>query len=247
MEILKLHDYSKKGFSKEATSLIHGGVNVLRKEEVAKEIAKEPNVECIRIRGKNTYVYAAVKTTDPVTGESKISARIYDTYVDVHSRKHYISWNMYTEDEYMSFEEYEEAKMDYNIASEEKKKEMKEKFNKEKRYVLPTGCHSSILKELSKTDNKNAKRWRSDCKDMLGSLAAEKLYSDSLTNLPPLTRIKLTEADADGEYTYLVKVENFDSFKYPVWLNEKTNKKVKINQIHKIGYEIVERGKLWKE
>lgn len=103
-------------------------------------------------------------------------------------------------------------------------------------------CPSSILKKLSPTDNKNAKAWRRGCKDVLESLAVEKLDSQSLTNLPLDTRIRLiSKKTEDGKDIILVKDE-YPQFSYPVWVDEDTDEKYKIIDVQNYGYEIVERG-----
>lgn len=103
-------------------------------------------------------------------------------------------------------------------------------------------CPSSILKKLSPTDNKNAKAWRRGCKDVLESLAVEKLDSQSLTNLPLDTRIRLIgKKTEDGKDIILVKDE-YPQFSYPVWVDEDTDEKYKIIDVQNYGYEIVERG-----
>lgn len=103
-------------------------------------------------------------------------------------------------------------------------------------------CPSSILKKLSPTDNKNAKAWRRGCKDVLESLAVEKLDSQSLTNLPLDTRIRLIgKKTDDGKDIILVKDE-YPQFSYPVWVDEDTDEKYKIIDVQNYGYEIVERG-----
>lgn len=241
-KILKLHDYSKEAFVKEATQFVEGKGTVIRKLEVAMEIAKEIGIRCVKIAAKNTMVYAAVESVDADTGERQVKCRIYDTSVFNRSGKTYISWKMYDEADYMPIDEYERYKErlnDYGEGTKEYERLMN-KLNIEKRYVLPTTCHSSVLKKLTPTAKTNVNRWRMDCKDILAGLAAEKLYEDSLTNLPIMAKIKLAEIRSDGTPIYLVK-DTEGSYKYPVWIDDTTGQKYKINQIQQIGFEIVER------
>ena len=150
---------------------------------------------------------------------------------------------MYDESDYMSLDEYARYKDELESLDKESTeyKELMDKLNSEKRYVLPTGCHSSILKKLTPSSLSNVNRWRMACKDVLETLAAEKLYSDSLTNLPLLSKVKLSEIRSSGEEIILVK-DNEGNFKYPVWIDDTTGRKYKINEIQQIGYEIVSRG-----
>lgn len=242
-EILKLHEYSKDRESKIATQFCHGGKDVIRKLEIAQEIAKEPNVQCLNIAAKNTIVYAAVRTKN-TEEEEEIVARIYDTNVYRRNGNVYISWCMYEESDYMSKQTYDETKARLEELKEEGNTmaydKLMSRLNREQKYVLPTGCHSKILKLLTPTAVRNVNQWRMDCGDKLAMLAAEKNYTDSLTNLPLLSIIKLNKFRDDGTQVYLVK-DNEGNFKYPIWIDDTTGQKYKIRDIQEIGYEIKSR------
>ena len=241
-KILKLHDYDKDAHVIEATEFCHGGKDVIRKLEIAKIIGKEAGVECIKTAAKNSIVYAAVKRQNPVTEEDEVVCRIYDTTVFTRNRKHYMSYKMYEENDYMPIETYEvyKAKLETLDPESSDYQKVKDKLNVEKKYVIPTGCHSSVLKLLTPSASKNVQKWRMDCKDVLATLASEKLFEDSLTNLPLLSKIKLMEIRSDGTPIYLVK-DNEGNFKYPIWIDDVTGKKYKIKQIQEIGFEIVSK------
>jgi len=241
-KILKLHDYDKDATVVEATELCHNGKDVIRKLEIAKAIAKEPGCECIKTAAKNSIVYAAVKVQNPVTEEDEVVCRIYDTTVFTRNRKHYISYKMYEENDYMPIEVYEvnKAKLESLDPESTDYQKLKDKLNLDKKYVLPTGCHSSVLKLLTPSAVKNVQKWRMDCKDVLATLASEKLFEDSLTNLPLLSKIKLMEIRSNGDPIYLIK-DNEGNFKYPIWIDDVTGKKYKIKEIQQIGFEIVSK------
>lgn len=240
-EILKLHDYSKETYSKVATQFCHGGKDVIRKLEIAQEIAKEPGVKCLNVAAKNSIVYAAVRTKN-TDEEEEIVARIYDTNVYKTGNTTYISWRMYDEKDYMPLSVYESTKQRLEELDKDSSAYQKlvARLNREQRYVLPTGCHSKILKLLTPSAVLNVKQWRNDCSDVLATLAAEKNYTDSLTNLPLLSIINLNQFRDDGSQIQLVK-DNDGEYKYPVWIDDTTGKKYKICDIQKIGYEIKSR------
>ncbi len=240
-EILKLHDYSKDTESKIATQFCHGGKDVIRKLEIAQEIAKEPNVQCLNIAAKNSIVYAAIRTKN-TEEEEEIVARIYDTNVYRTGDTTYISWRMYDEKDYMPLSVYEATKARLEELEKDSSAYQKlvTRLNREQKYVLPTGCHSKILKLLTPTAITSAKQWRADCGDVLATLAAEKNFTDSLTNLPLMSIIKLNQFRNDGSQVMLVK-DNDGDYKYPIWIDDVTGKKYKICDIQKIGYEIKSR------
>ena len=245
-EILKLHDYSKENNSKIATQFCHGGKDVIRKLEIAQEIAKEPDVECLNIAAKNSIVYAAVRTKN-TEDEEEIVARIYDTNVyRNYANVTYIAWRMYEESDYMPKDVYDSTKLRLQQLLDDSNTEaynkLKARLNRERKYVLPTGCHSKILKLLTPTAVRNVNQWRTDCGDILSALAAEKNQTDSLTNLPLLSIIKLNKFRKDGTQIFLVKDKD-GSYKYPVWIDDVEGTKYKICDIQKIGYEIESREK----
>lgn len=102
-------------------------------------------------------------------------------------------------------------------------------------------CPASILNLLSPTRNGKAKVWRQKCRDNLDIIAAEAGYADSLSNLPILTKIKLSKLDDNYEPIFLVK-DNDERYKNPIWIDDKTDKKYSLKSIREIGYEIVEKG-----
>lgn len=104
-----------------------------------------------------------------------------------------------------------------------------------------TDCPSSILKLLTPTENPKALLWRSRCKDNLAELAAEKLYQDSLTNLPLYTKIRLLTPDSKGNDIILIKDDD-PAFKSPVWIDDTNGKKYKKVDIQNAGFEIISKG-----
>ena len=234
--IKALHNTKKLGASKEVTHFKNG--RVIRKLEIATIIAQEVGVECIKVAAKNATVYAAVKTVDE-NGVAKVSARIYDTYVNACGSKTYLNYVMYTEDEFMTPLEYDDFKYQLDFAmNDEEKAIYQAAIDDDPRYVLPTGCHSSILKLLTPTANVNALAWRTACKETLDALSAEKLIPFSLHNLPLETRIMLNKEDENGNQIVLVK-DNDPGYKSPVWVDEVTCKKYKIKEVQTIGFSIL--------
>ena len=91
---------------------------------------------------------------------------------------------------------------------------------------------------MSRTDNKNAEKWRRHCTDKLEELAAEKLFPDSLTNLPIGSEIEL---NTDSEEKVILVKEQYGE-KKPIWVDTITNAKYKINKIQQTGYKILSRA-----
>lgn len=233
---LKNHEYENRPSTVQVVDFCHGGKDPIRKLVIAKEIAKEKDVKALCVAAKNGVVYAAVKNAD-----GSVSCRIYDTSVFRNGGDMYMKYTCYSEEEYMPIEKYEFQKDQLeSAASEEERQKVQEKINQERLTYLPPKAHAKVLNLLTPTNNPRANRFREDSRDLLEMLDTEKKFPESLKNLPKGTEIQTTLPNAEGIVEDLVLVKDDDPcYKYPVWIDDKTGKKYKINAIQAAGFRIL--------